>query len=107
LLLKFASNWKNFKSPNGLADYGGINNLLECVSTYIHEVASLNAANVFNLRTAAELCELTGKKDLIDHFINEANELIPQINKLYVDGKGFWATRFPDGSLVEDKVTIL
>ncbi len=112
LLLKFASNWKNFKSPNGLADYGGINNLLECVSTYIHEVASLNAANVFNLRTAAELCELTGKKDLIDHFINEANELIPQINKLYVDGKGFWATRFPDGSLVEvrhcyDFITIL
>ena len=112
LLLKFASNWKNFKSPNGLADYGGINNLLECVSTYIHEVASLNAANVFNLRTAAELCELTGKKDLVDHYINEANELIPQINKLYVDGKGFWATRFPDGSLVEvrhcyDFITIL
>jgi len=112
LLLKFASNWKNFKSPNGLADYGGINNLLECVSTYIHEVASLNAANVFNLRTAAELCELTGKKDLVDHYVNEANELIPLINKLYVDGKGYWATRFPDGSLVEvrhcyDFITIL
>ena len=72
LLLKYASNWKNFKSPNGLADYGGINNLLECVSTYIHEVASLNAANVFNLRTAAELCELTGKTDKIDHYLNEA-----------------------------------
>lgn len=112
LLLKYASNWKNFKSPNGLADYGGINNLLECVSTYIHEVASLNAANVFNLRTAAELCELSNKKDLVDHYINEARELIPQINKLYVDGKGFWATRFPDGSLVEvrhcyDFITII
>jgi len=112
LLLKYASNWENFKSPNGLADYGGINNLLECVSTYIHEVASLNAANVFNLRTAAELCELTGKTDRVDHFLNEANELIPQINKLYVDGKGYWSTRFPDGSLVEvrhcyDFITIL
>ena len=101
LLLKYASNWKNFKSPNGLADYGGINNLLECVSTYIHEVASLNAANVFNLRTAAELCELTGKTDKINHYLNEAKELIPQINKLYVDGKGYWSTRFPDGGLVE------
>lgn len=112
LLLKYASNWNNFKTPNGLADYGGINNLLECVSTYIHEVASLNAANVFNLRTAADLCDLTGKRDLVSKYINEANELIKQINKLYIDGKGYWATRFPDGSLVEvrhcyDFITIL
>lgn len=101
LLLKYAANWKNYKSPNGLADYGGINNLLECVSTYIHEVASLNAANVFNLRTAAELCELIGKNELIEKFLKEADELIPQINKLYVDGKGYWCSRFPDGRLVE------
>lgn len=112
LLLKYASNWKNFKSPNGLADYGGINNLLECVSTYIHEVAALNAANVFNLRTAAEFCELTGRNDKIDHYINEAKALLPLINELYVDGKGYWATRFPDGSKVEvrhcyDFITIL
>jgi len=101
LLLKYASNWKNYKSPNGLADYGGINNLLECVSTYIHEVASLNAANVFNLRTAAELCELIGKKDLAANLFKEADEIIPQLNKLYVDGKGYWCSRFPDGRLVE------
>ena len=112
LLLKYASNWKNFKTKNGLADYGGINNLLECVSTYIHEVASLNAANVFNLRTAAEFCELTGKKELIDGYLKEASDLVKEINKLYVDGKGYWATRFPDGNLVEvrhcyDFITIL
>lgn len=112
LLLKFASNWKNFRSHSGLADYGGINNLLECVSTYVHEVASLNAANVFNLRTAAELCETIGRKDLIDHYLNEANALIPKINELYVDGKGYWATRFPNGNLIEvrhcyDFITIL
>ncbi|NWF89279.1 MAG: hypothetical protein HXY50_07415 [Ignavibacteriaceae bacterium] len=101
LLLKYASNWKNFKSPNGLADYGGINNLLECVSTYVHEVASLNSANVFNLRTAAELCELVGKNELIKNFRKEADELLQQIKKLYVDGKGYWCTRFPDGRLVE------
>ena len=112
LLLKYAANWKNYKSPNGLADYGGINNLLECVSTYIHEVASLNAANVFNIRTVAEFCELTGKQNLIDKLLKEADELIPQLNKLYVDGKGFWCARFPDGRLVEvrhcyDFITIL
>jgi hypothetical protein len=54
-LLKYSTNWKQFKTKSGLADYGGINNLLECVSTYIHEVASLNAANVFNLRVGSEL----------------------------------------------------
>jgi len=112
LLLKYASNWKNFKSSNGLADYGGINNLLECVSTYVHEVAALNAANVFNLRTASELCTLTGKKERVQDYLNEANALIPQINQLYIDGKGYWSTRFPDGRLVEvrhcyDFITIL
>ena len=43
------------QTASGLADYGGLNNLLECVNTYLHEVASLNAANVFNLRAAAEV----------------------------------------------------
>lgn len=111
-LLKYASNWKNFKSQNGLADYGGINNLLECVDTYVHEVASLNAANVFNLRTAAKFSELTGKVDLINGFLKEANDLIPLINKLYVDGKGYWNARYPDGRMEEvrhcyDFITIL
>ncbi len=101
LLLKYTQNWKNYKTLNGLADYGGINNLLECVSTYIHEVASLNAANIFNLRTAAEFCELTGRNDLINGLKSEAGELVKQLNKLYVDGKGYWNARFPDGSLIE------
>jgi hypothetical protein len=30
-----------------LADYGGADNLLECVPTYIHKVAALNAANAW------------------------------------------------------------
>ena len=50
---RFANGWQSLMSPNGLADYGGVNNLLECVSSYVHEVAALNAANVWNLRTAA------------------------------------------------------
>ena len=31
-LFEYAENWKRFKTNSGLADYGGINNLLECVS---------------------------------------------------------------------------
>ena len=111
-LLKYSSNWKQFKTASGLADYGGINNLLECVSTYIHEVASLNAANVFNMKTGAEIASLTGDSELSKKLLDEASKLIPEIHKLYVDGKGYWNTRFPDNRLVEvrhcyDFITIL
>ena len=111
-LLKYSSNWKQFKTASGLADYGGINNLLECVSTYIHEVASLNAANVFNMRVGSEIASLVGNKELSKTLLNEAEQLIPEIQKLYVNGKGYWNTRFPDNRLVEvrhcyDFITIL
>ncbi len=111
-LIKYSRNWKQFKTINGLADYGGINNLLECVSTYIHEVASLNAGNIFNLRTAAELLEGGGDSIRANEFYNEARLMLKEVNKLYADGKGFWNARFPDGELVEvrhcyDFITIL
>jgi hypothetical protein len=111
-LLKYASNWKQFKTQGGLADYGGINNLLECVSTYIHEVASLNAANVFNMRTGAEIAGLTDDVNTSQSLLKGASELLPEIHKLYVDGKGYWNTRFPGNEFVEvrhcyDFITIL
>jgi hypothetical protein len=31
----------------------------------------------------------------------QADELVGEVRKLYVDGKGFWHARYPDGSLVE------
>ena len=111
-LLKYSTNWKKFKTKSGLADYGGINNLLECVSTYIHEVASLNAGNVFNMRTGGELLKLIGNKKGSEKLFSEAQKLIPEIKKLYVNSKGYWQTRFPNNELVEvrhcyDFITIL
>jgi hypothetical protein len=43
--------------------YGEIDNLLECVSSYTHEVASLNAANVWAMRVAADAADLSGDAD--------------------------------------------
>ncbi|RPI71797.1 MAG: hypothetical protein EHM47_09445, partial [Ignavibacteriales bacterium] len=111
-LLKYSSNWKQFKTKSGLADYGGINNLLECVSTYIHEVASLNAANVFNMRVGSEIASLVEEHELSKTLLKEAEQLVPEIQKLYVNGKGYWNTRFPNDELVEvrhcyDFITIL
>ena len=51
---QWAEAWKALRHSGPLADYGEIDNLLECVSSYTHEVASLNAANVWCLRTVAE-----------------------------------------------------
>lgn len=111
-LVKYAENHQQFTTKSGLADYGGLNNLLECVDSYLHEVASLNAANVFNLRTVAEIFEMRGRSDVAAKLRGEAKELSARVQQLYIDGKGYWNARFPDGSLHEvrhvyDLITVL
>jgi len=111
-LEEYAAFWRNFKTDAGLADYGGIDNLLECVSSYVHQVASLNAGNVFNLRFIGELLKARGKSAESKIYQKEASELLDRVLGLYVDGSGFWNTRQPDGQLVEvrhcyDFITIL
>lgn len=96
-----AQSWRDFRTPSGLADYGGIGNLLECVSTYVHEVASLNAANAWGLRTAATLVErhgdsTTSEADAAD-LRREADEIVARLRSLYVEGAGHFAARSPDG----------
>lgn len=93
--------WQGLRGDHELADYGGIDNLMECVSSYIHEVASLNAANVWCLRAAAEIADLEGRCDDAARLRQEASELVEHVNALYIPGKGFWHARQPDGSLVE------
>ncbi|MDX1621931.1 MAG: hypothetical protein R3320_13115 [Nitriliruptorales bacterium] len=99
-IVDYARSWQEFETPHGLADYGGIGNLLECVSTYVHEVASLNAANVFCLRRAADLVELQGDAATARTLRKEAEELVARVDELYVEGEGYWNARFPDGSHV-------
>jgi hypothetical protein len=111
-LHKYATNWNRFKTKTGLADYGGLNNLLECVNTYVHQVASLNAANVFNMRFAAGILEMKGDKEGAKKLAGEAAKLVDTIQQLYIKGKGYWGSLFPDGRLVEirhcyDLLTIL
>jgi len=101
MLTMFAHNYRQFLTKNGLADYGGLNNLLECVSTYIHEVASLNAANVSNLRFAAEISRFKGDSKTADALLEEADGLLEKVQSLYVDGKGYWHARYPDDHMVE------
>ena len=96
----WATAWRGLRGEHALADYGGIDNLLECVSSYVHEVASFNAANLWCLRVAAEVADGSGDADRAELLRKEADEQAGHVNELYIEGAGFWHARQPDGSLV-------
>lgn len=101
-LLTYAEHWRKLDTnKHGLADYGGVHNLLEAVSSYVHEVAGLNAANVHNLRFAAELAEYKGDKAKADAYRKEGVELGKRVLDLYIPGRGIWKCRLPDGNYNE------
>ena len=102
-LYDHATYWKKLiKSGNGLADYGEISNLLEVVSTYLHEVAGMNAGNVSSMRFVAELLERGGRGQDATKLRSDASDLAARINRLlYVDGKGWWRCGQPDGTFNE------
>jgi hypothetical protein len=99
----WARAWHRRRSASGLADYGGIDNLLECVSSYVHEVASLNAANVWCLRRAADVAESRGRGDDAAGLRAEADDLARLVLARYVPGAGIFHTGMPDGSLVQTR----
>ena len=94
----WARAWQGLRRSSTLADYGEIENLLECVSSYTHEVASFNAANVWNLRVTAEVLDARGDAAGAAELRAEAAELVAEVRKLYLPGEGFFAARQPDGS---------
>jgi TAT (twin-arginine translocation) pathway signal sequence len=102
-LYDHATYWKKLiKGGNGLADYGEISNLLEVVSTYLHEVAGMNAGNVSSMRFVADLLERRGLGEDAAKLRSDASDLAARINRLlYVEGKGWWRCGQPDGSFNE------
>jgi hypothetical protein len=90
--------WKRLVKPySPLADYGGRSNLLECVPTYTHVVASLNAANVWMMRQTAELRHHAGQPAQAAALSRQAARLAADVLTLYVPGRGYWYTIHPDG----------
>lgn len=104
-LLDHALYWKKLdKNGHGLGDYGPLDKwtLLEVVSTYVHEVAAINAGNVYGMRLVASLLERRGDSARAGQLRSEAKELATRINRLlYVDGKGWWRCGQPDGTYNE------
>ena len=95
--------WKKLdQSGHGFGDYGKIENLLEVVSTYLHEVAGMNANNVHSMRVVANMHTRRGNMACAQQLRSEAKALADRINReLYVTGKGYWRCRQPDGSFNE------
>ncbi len=113
-LVARALHWKQLdRYGHGLGDYGGIDYLLEAVSTYTHEVAAMNAGNVYGMRFVASLLDRHGDSSRAAQFRSEAKDLAGRINRLlYVDGKGWWKCGQSDGTFVEvrhchDLLTVL
>ncbi|NUU04985.1 hypothetical protein [Leifsonia sp. C5G2] len=99
-VVEWAQAYRGLRVGGRLADYGEIDNLLECVSSYTHEVASLNAANVWNLRTAADLLDRAGDRERAAGLRDEAEALLPHVRALYLDGTGHFAAGQPDGTRI-------
>lgn len=95
--------WENLIHTNrGLADYGNIENLLEVVSTYLHEVAGMNAGNVSSMRFVAELLDRHNESARANELRAKSKQLAERINRLlYVDGQGWWRAGQLDGTLNE------
>jgi hypothetical protein len=98
-LEEHALMWRAYDvNGHGLADCGGVINLLECVSTYTHEVAAFNAMWVAAQRQVAAMRRLRGELGQARSLEAEAGTLLRNVLSLYVEGKGYWRCRQPDGS---------
>jgi len=99
-LTQWSEAWKGLRGAGALADYGEIDNLLECVSSYTHEVASLNAANVWCMRTVADIHEALGNAQGAQRLRAEADALLPDVTGLYLNGTGHFAAGQADGTRI-------
>jgi hypothetical protein len=113
-LVDHALHWKRLdKYGHGLADYGTLDNLLEAVSSWEHEVAAVNAGNVYGMRFVASLLDRRGDSSRAAQYRAEAEDLAARINRLlYAEGKGWWKCGQPDGTFREvrhcyDLLTVL
>jgi hypothetical protein len=98
-----ATNWQELQRDKSimLADYGENRNLLECAPAYIHRVPSFNAANVWMMRSMADIYEQRGNQARATELRQWANEFVQAVLGLYKPGDGVWYALHRDGEKVE------
>jgi hypothetical protein len=95
-----ADHWCALNADDYLADYGEPRNLLECVPTYMHKVAALNAANAWMNRTLAEIEARRGDTASARQRRRAAQAISRAVLELYRPG-GYFACRQPDGREID------
>ena len=109
--LGLARHWRDarYNVSGGLADYGEAKNLLECVPSYIHRVAGVNAANSYMSKIAADIAEqYLGDAALAAELRADADAVAAAVLGLYVapgegaDGAGgYFDALYPNGTRAE------
>jgi len=99
VLEDLAFDWRSRRVATlGLADYGPKEELLECVSTYEHVVAGLNAGAAWMLRRLADAYRAMGRIKDAARVGAEADALVSHLLRhLYVEGCGWFRCILPDG----------
>ncbi len=69
--------------------------------TYINEVASFNAANVWMMRRVAAIDDALGDKARAQELQADADRLLPAVLALYEPGQGVWNSLHRDGTKVQ------
>jgi len=101
-LFDCATKWeRRYNKELGLADYGKDPwSFFEAIPDYIHYVPSMNAQNVWMLRSMAEYDKLYGKGVKANSLLEKANLLAAGVKSLYVSGEGVWKVKYPNGRFV-------
>jgi hypothetical protein len=98
-----ATNWQKLWRDKSvmLADYGDNENLLECAPEYVHRVPSFNAADVWMMRTMADVYRQQGNPARATELDGLANQMAQAVLGLYKPGDGVWFALHRDGTRVE------
>ena len=98
-----ATNWQKLQRDKSimLADYGDNQNLLECAPAYINRVPSFNAANVWMMRTVADVYEQRGNTERAAELRDQADQMAQAVLGMYKPGDGVWCALHRDGERVE------
>jgi hypothetical protein len=98
-----ATNWQKLQRDKSvmLADYGDNRNLLECAPAYVHRVPSFNAANVWMMRTVANMHEQRGNTARATELRDWADQIAQAVLGMYKPGDGVWYALHRDGERVE------
>ena len=99
-LVRLATAYEQLSPKDGLANYGENGNLLECAPAYIHRIPSLNAANVYMLRRAADYLDAADQKARAADLRTRAEKVCAAVLALYSPGEGTWNALHLDGTRV-------